>query len=175
MKKVLSFMVAVLCCVSVIKAQVYNQVKVTLSNGFVVKGTNATISKESITFSTDNQIKTYPLSEVNLVQARSGSTGKWALGCGGGCLAVCAIAGVAAGTDGISAAGGNTGTYILGSLLWTGIFAGVGALIGSMSDHEQTVYLKSSSMLNNLKLNFSTERLTKESPTINNITIAYRF
>lgn len=175
MKKVFCFMFVFLCCMSVSNAQVYNKVKVTMSNGLVVKGSQASITKESIIFTSDDQIKTIPLTDVNLVTARNGSAAKWALGCGGGCLALAVIAGAVSGEDGIQSAGGTTSQYVLGSLLWTGIFAGVGALIGSLSDHDQTVYIKTSSMLKNMNLNFSTDRLTKESPKFNNITLAFKF
>ncbi len=177
MKKVFCILLVVICLINYVDAQSYKKVKVTLKNGLVVKGDKALIADESITFTTDNQLKTFPLSDVTLVQAKKGSADKWALGCGGGCLAVNVIYGVSNGFTGVDMYGNETtaGSFILGAILETAVGAGIGYLIGSITDKEEIVYIKNSALLNNFKLNFSTDQLTKDSPKFNKITLAYRF
>ena len=175
MKKVLFILLAVLSCVSVINAQSYNKVKVTLRNGNVQKGSKATISDETVSFNSGSEIKTYPLSEVSMIQAKKGSAEKWALGCGGGCLAVEVISGISVGAEGIEAQGGTVSQFIAGTVLLTGISAGIGYLIGSLTDHEEIVFNKNMSLLNNIKFNVTSDQLTKQGPKINNLTLSYRF
>ncbi len=178
MRKNLCIIIALICCLSATYAQSYKKVKVTLSNGFVIKGTNATIDYESISFTNGNLFKTYPMSDVLMVQAREGKAAKWALGCGAGCLAYEVIYGIARGTNGTDINGNpqSTGNYILGAILETAVGAGIGALIGTLTDREQIVYLKNNtSLLDRLQLNITTDRLTAQSPAINNLTLSYRF
>lgn len=178
MKKSLCIIIVLLCCVSATYAQSYKKVKVTLSNGLIIKGVNATIDDESISFTNGNLFKTYSMSDVLMVQAREGKAAKWALGCGAGCLAFEVIYGVARGTNGTDINGNSqsTGNYILGALLETAVGAGIGALIGALTDREQIVYLKNNtSLLDKLQLNITTDRLTAQSPAINNLTLSYRF
>lgn len=178
MKKNLCIIIALLCCMSTTYAQSYKKVKVTMSNGLIIKGTNATIDDESISFVNGSLLKTYPMSDVLMVQAREGKAAKWALGCGAGCLAFEVIYGVARGTNGTDINGNtqSTGNYILGAILETAVGAGIGAIIGALTDREQIVYLKNnSSMLNNFQLNLTKDRLSAQSPVINNLTLSYRF
>lgn len=170
-------MVAVLSCMSAVNAQSYKKVKVTLTNGLVQKGSEATISDETVSFNSEGEIKTYPLSDVSMIQAKKGSAEKWALGCGGGCLAVNVIYGVSTGMRGVDMYGNQTsaGSFLLGALLETAVGAGIGYLIGSLTDHEEIVYNKNMSLLNNLKFNVTTDQLTKQGPRISNLTLSYRF
>jgi len=177
MKKVFCIILVVMCFMNYTEAQSFKKVKVTLKNGLVIKGTKGMIADESISFTSDNQLKTFPLSDVSLVQAKKGAADKWALGCGGGCLAVNVIYGFSNGFSGVDMYGNETnlGSFFLGTILETAVGAGIGYLIGIITDKEEIVYIKHSSMLNNFKLNFSTDQLTKDSPKFNNITLAYRF
>jgi hypothetical protein len=175
MKNVICFMVAVFFCISISQAQSYSRVKVTLKKGFVFKGSKALLDKESITFRYQGNQKTFPLSDVLIVEARDGKAGKWALGCGGGCLAVCAIAGAVSGKDGIEEAGATVGQYVAGTFIWTGIFAGVGAIIGSLSDKYRNVYTSSStSWLNRFKFDLTSNQPTKYYPAKYSLTLAYK-
>ena len=175
MKRVLFILFAILSCVSVINAQSYNQVKVSLRNGLIEKGTKAVISDESVTFKSGNEMKTYQLSEVSLIEAKKGSAGKWAIGCGAGCLAIEAISWASLGTSGVNDLGYTSGQMAASVVLWTGISAGIGYLIGSLTDHNEIVYNKNMSLLNNLKFNVTTDQLSKQGPKISNLTLSYRF
>ncbi|HRZ96896.1 MAG TPA: hypothetical protein P5084_05025 [Paludibacter sp.] len=177
MKRVLFILLAVLSCVSVINAQSYNKVKVSLRNGLIEKGSKAVISDESVTFKSGNEMKTYQLSEVSLIEAKKGSAGKWAMGCGGGCLAVNLIYGISNGMKGVDIYGAETSTasYLMGTIVETVVGAGIGYLIGSLTDHNEIVYNKNMSLLNNFKFNVTTDQLSKQGPKISNLTLSYRF
>jgi hypothetical protein len=178
MKKIIFLFLCVFFCVSISHAQqTYKKVKVTLKDGFVTKGTKATLTDESLSFMMKGDQKTYSLSDVTLVQAREGKAGKWALWSGGGCLGIVAIAGIASGSEGIEEAGGTVGTYVAGAILWTGIAAGVGALIGSATDKYENVYIspRATSFLNKINLNLSSKQLSMNNPSKYNLTLSYKF
>jgi len=177
MKKNLICIIIALLSVSVVTAQDYKIVQVTLKNGQVFKGKKGTMSNESISFLSGSAQKTYPLSEVNLVQAKEGKAGKWALAMGGGCLGVCIIAIIVNGTSGTTDPNTgeevqySTGQLVAGSIIWTGIFAGAGALIGNASDHWQNVYIsKAASLLKKIDFNIAPDRYAKY-----NVGFTYKF
>jgi len=177
MKKVFYFTIALFLCTIITSAQTYNKVKITTKDGRIIDGTKGSLEKESFSFKMNNasddsqSLQTsVPLSEVSMIQAKKGKAGKWALGCGGGCLALCLVTTLA--DNGQTA---DTGTMLLGSALWTVVFAGVGAIIGSSSDHWEIIYSKNTSMLKNLNLNFTTDQFTRHTPRTNNLTLSYRF
>lgn len=145
MKRNLFCFLILLFSVNMLIAQEYKKAKVTLNSGVTVEGKKALLTTESFSLQVLETRRTYALDEVQLVQAKQGKAGKWALGFGGGCAALVVISGVIAGSEGIEDAGGTTGTYILGGVLWTGIFAGVGAIIGALVDNYETVYIRQSS------------------------------
>jgi len=137
-----------------IQAQDYKLVKVDLKEGITLKGKDAILTRESISFLSGGAQKTFPLSDVNLIQAKEGKAGKWALGFGGGCLAIGVIAGVASGTEGIEEAGGTVGLYAAGLVIWTAAFTGLGYLVGNLVDQWDVVYNKNtSSLLKNFNFN----------------------
>jgi hypothetical protein len=174
-KKII-FIAAMFLCVCISQAQSFSKVKVTLNNGLILKGSKALIGNETISFVMQGSQKTYPLSDVRLVMAREGKAGKWALGCGGGCLALCVISGIASGSEGIEEAGGDVGTYILGSILWTGIFAGVGAIIGSASDRYETVYISNNtSWINKFDIKLGSNQYSRYNRSKANLTLRYKF
>jgi hypothetical protein len=169
MKRDLFCFVIFMLSVGVLSAQEYKKVKVTLNDGIVFKGTNGVITDESFSCQVSNTLKTYSLDEIKLVQAKEGKAGKWALGFGGGCAGIVIITGLVSGSEGIEAAGGTTGMYIAGGIIWTGIFAGIGALIGNSADDYENVYLgKTASLLKNFDLNLTSNQYAKY-----NLTLSY--
>jgi len=177
MKRNLICMIIALLSICVVTAQDYKIVQVTLKNGQVFKGKKGILSNESISFLSGSAQKTYPLNDVSLVQAREGKAGKWALAMGGGCLGVCIVVIAVNASSGTTDPNtGETITYstgqlIAGSLIWTGIFAGAGALIGNASDHWQNVFItKTTSKLKNFDINFGPSRFAKY-----NVGFAYKF
>lgn len=173
MKKNLICFIIALLSVSMVAAQDYKIVQVTLKNGQVSKGKKGTLTGESISFLSGSAQRTYPLNEVNLVQAKEGKAGKWALAMGGGCLGVGLIV-TAAQAGKVNESTGVTydaGTLIAGSLIWAGIFAGIGAIIGNASDRWENVYItKPTSRLKNFDINFGPNRFAKY-----NVGFAYKF
>ncbi len=154
-------------------AQDYKRVQVTLRDGQVHKGKNGVISEGALTFTGASMQKTYSLTDVNIVQAKEGKALKWALGCGGGCLAIGLIttATQAGKYNDISGETYSAGTLLGGSLIWAAGFAGVGALIGSLTDPWKIVYNRTtSSIWNNLDLNLQGDPYTKV-----NLTLSYKF
>ena len=97
-----------------------------MKNGQVYKGKKGTLTGESISISSNQAQKTFPLTDVTLVQAKEGKAGKWALAMGGGCLGVGIIVSVTQGGkyNEVSGETYDTGTLLLGSFLWAGIFEG---------------------------------------------------
>ncbi len=180
MKKIVFLILVVFFCVSISQAQTYKKVKVTTKDGLVTKGSKATLSDESISFMMNGNQKTYSLSEVTLVQAREGKAGKWALWSGGGCLGIGILVSVTQGGSPNEVTGENnadTGTLLLGSVLWAGIFAGAGALIGSATDKYENVYIspKATSFIKKFDLNLSSKKFSMDNPTKYNLTLSYKF
>lgn len=168
-KKILFLLILVLSC-NVLSAQDFKKVKVTLSNGVILEGKKGTMTPESFSFMVLENFRTYPINEIQMIQAKRGLAGKMALGFGGGCAGLVIITGVATGADGIAELGSTTGQFVLGGVLWTGIFAGVGALIGVLADNYETVYIKrTSSILNNFDLYLGSNQFYG-----NNLTLAYK-
>lgn len=173
MKKVFCFIVVVFFCISNIQAQPYSNVKVSLKSGIKVKGKKALISNQSISFLVSGVKKTYPLSDVALVEARKGSAGWWALGCGGGCLVVY---GVVLAVNDPKDSGYENSDIIPGALLMVGLSTGVGLLIGSLTDKYMPVYFSgSSSLINRFDFNLSSVQPNKYDPKNKwNLTLSYK-
>ena len=175
MKNAIGLLVFVLMGVGISQAQTYQQVKVMLSNGLTVKGSNAFILGDSLSVKTGGVQRIYQMSDVLTIQAREGKATKWAVSCGACCLGACLVSGIASGVEGIEESGSTVPQYIAGSLLWTGISAGIGALIGIVIDDYDVVYVRNTSFLDKVKLDFSTRPFTLQNPTVNTLAISYRF
>ncbi len=171
-KKMISLLAFAFLFANVSFAQSYHRVKVTLLNGVTFVGKNASITKESVSFMEGNKLIAYDLSEVSIIQAKRGTASKWGLGFGGGCLGVAAIAGIAAGSEGMEETGITVGQYIASTALWVGVFAGIGFVIGSLTDNYQNVYLNTgrSSLIERFELNLTSNQITNY-----NLTLSYRF
>lgn len=176
MKKICFLIVAVFFYFSFSQAQTYQKVRVTLKNGQTVTGRKALINGESVSFSASGAgiKKTYPLSDVSRVEAKKGSAGWWALGCGGGCLAVY---GVVLASNDPAESGYENSELIPGVILWVGVSTGVGVLIGSLTDKYKPVYVSGqSSLYSRLDLNFSPVQPNKYDPKNKwNLTVCYKF
>ena len=174
MKKLFCLLFTAFICISVSQAQSYNKVRVTLKNGPVVKGSKATISDESIGFTINGLPPTYPLSEVRLVEAKKGNSVYWALGCGGGCALTYVIV-IASNDPKIS--GYENSEIIPGAFILSVASAGVGVLIGALTDKYKVVYLtNTTSWINKIDLNFTAIQPSKYDPKSNvNLTLSYKF
>jgi hypothetical protein len=175
MKKIFCLILVVSFCLSISYAQKQShpKVRVTFKNGIVSKGSKALIMDQSISFSKNGLQETYPLTDIKLVEAKKGSTVYWALGCGGGCLAVCAI--TIASNDPASS-GYENSQLAAGAAVWTVFSVGAGILIGQLTDKYKPVYTSSSSSIfNRFDLGLSSMRLTKFSPNKPNLTLSYKF
>ena len=133
-------------------SQNFSKLKITTKQGLTLTGKQGSINNEAVLLSIDEQQKSYPLSDIQSIMAKKGSAGKWALGFGGGCLALCLV------TTVMNPNGENVGTLLLGSVIWTGIFAGLGGLLGMAMDPWTTVYFgQNTAFINRIKLNLDAD------------------
>lgn len=160
-------LIAVLLCDN-LSAQSYSRVKINFINGTTVEGRNGYVDNQNVVLTVNNRERGYSLDDVFYVQAKRGLAGKYALGFGGGCLALGLISTVTYSDDEF-----EQSDLLLGSLLWAGLFAAAGGLIGSLSDQWTEIYRQNpgSSLLNE-RLNLS---LTSNKIAPVNIGIVYRF
>jgi len=174
MKILFCLLVSTFFCISVSQAQFYNKVRVTLKNGPVVKGSKGIISNESIGFTMNGVPQTYPLSEVRLVEAKKGNTVYWALGCGGGCALLYVV--TLASND-PATSGYENSEIVPGAIMLSIASAGVGVLIGALTDKYKVVFLpNTTSWITKIDLNFTAIQLTKYNPKSNlNLTLSYKF
>ncbi|MBN1117159.1 MAG: hypothetical protein JXA77_08145 [Bacteroidales bacterium] len=141
---------------SLIHAQSYSKVKIIKADGFTVEGKQAVLQQESVTFTEKNgSLQTCNLSDVLYIQAKKGKAKKWALGCAGGCAGFMLVSVVAASASENVTVYGDAG----GVLFALGLSAGVGALIGTLTDNYETVYTnpgnRISSIINKIDLQLS--------------------
>ncbi len=170
--KLLSTVVGLLIVVSTF-AQDYKRVQVITKDGITYKGKDGTLTKESVSFLSGSGQKTFNLADVNIVQAREGNAGKWALYSGGGCLGIGLIVSLTQGGkyNEVSGETYDTGTLLAGSVIWAAIFAGAGALVGSATDKWEIVYNRTtSSVLKNFKFDVGTNQYAGV-----NFTLTYKF
>jgi len=134
-------------------AQKYAKMKVAMNQGVTIEGKKGIISPESVTMLVEGQQQSYPLTDVQSIMAKKGAAGKWALGFGGGCLAI----GLA--TTAVNPNNDDVGSLLLGSVLWAGIFASIGGLVGLAVDPWQNVYLaKRTAVLRNFSLELDSDQ-----------------
>lgn len=128
-------------------SQQYNKVQITLNDGPIISGKKGSVSEESVSCMVDGQLQKYSLDDVNLVTAKKGSAIKWAGGLGGCCLGTFAMAGVLGDRDQLNDLG--VGPYIASSLLMTAVGAGLGYLIGALTDPWKKIYMANYPMVMN--------------------------
>lgn len=156
MKRIFLFLVLSPLLISLCQAQQYGKMKITLADGPTIDCKKGTITDQSVSCMVDGQLQTYSLTDVSLVSAKKGNAVMWAVG-SGGCCAVVAIASYfAVDTDELDV---TFGQYLVGTAIWTGLFAGAGYLVGSLLDPWKNVYVRNiPSVFNRLNLNFDLDR-----------------
>lgn len=169
MKKVSIFLSVVIFTMMLCEntsAQKYSKMKITLNSGLTVDGKKGILDRERVHLLVAGSTTEYSLEDVNVILAKKGKIGKYAVGFGGGCLAICLIATIANPND------ADVGTLLAGSVLWAAIFTGIGAGIGAIADPWKTVYVRNqqSSVLNRFDLSFSSYRMAPY-----NIGVVYKF
>ena len=160
-------LIAVVLCDN-LSAQSYARVKVSFINGNTLEGRNGYLDNQNVFLTVNNRESGYTLDDIFYIQAKRGLAGKYALGFGGGCLALGLVSTLTYSGDEF-----EQSDLLLGSLLWAGLFAAAGGLIGSISDQWTEIYRQSpqSSLLHDrVNLSFTSN---KNAPV--NIGIVYRF
>ncbi|NQU06596.1 MAG: PEGA domain-containing protein [Calditrichaeota bacterium] len=116
-------------------AQKYPKVKVHLKNGARFYGKKAIIDRESLILTSNKQMQTYSLKDVQTVEAKKNLGSKWALRGGGGCALL-----LMAMTVPVEDEDFTTGEDIMFSLIFGAMIAVPIYLIGTIFDTWQTVY-----------------------------------
>lgn len=152
------------CCVilvislissSPVFARGYDKVKVVLKHGITREGKYISMDKNSINLKINGVETRFSLKEVNIAMARESKTGAYAFAFGAGCATLCIITIVA--NSGNEDSEYETSDLVPGAIIWTGIFAGIGALVGNSASHWDTIYQapSGSSVSPSLDLHFS--------------------
>lgn len=138
MKKLIvaaSVVMTMLTLCETVFAQTFPRMRIRLDNGVTVQGRKGSMLDEEVTLEVSGSLRKFTYDQIVLIETKQGRAGKYALGFGGGCLALGLLV-TAVNTDDDF----DTGQLLLGSLLWAGIFAGVGAGVGALADPWRTVY-----------------------------------
>jgi len=154
-------------CGNISAQKKYSKMKITLKDGSILEGKKGYLTPDNkVNFLFAGAPKQLALQDVNLIMGKKNRIGAYAAGFGGGCLAICLIAVIANPND------AEVGTLLAGTAIWTVVFTGIGAGIGALASHWQTVYVGSqhSSILNRMNLSFSSN---KKAPY--NIGVVYKF
>ncbi len=112
-----------------------------------VEGRNLEVNGESVSLSVGGQTTFLDLRDIDRVDVREGNAAKGACIGGGGCMAIGMLACTASSEEDLSSAGGSRGQCYAGTMVWSALFAGLGALVGNASSDWETVYYRSSADL----------------------------
>ncbi len=110
--------------------------------GLTVEGTNLEVNGESVSLTVAGQTTFLDLKDIDRVDVRKGRAMKGACIGGGGCFAIGMLACTAADEGTFQESGGDRGQCYVGSMIWSGLFAGAGALIGNASSSWETVFYR---------------------------------
>jgi hypothetical protein len=173
MKSFLFFFLVFILSSTAMEAQSYKTVRITQKNGIVVKGHQAIIKDESLSFTRSSGIQeTLPMSDIRFIEAKKGTAGYWALGCGGGCLLLSALT---LASNNPTESGYSNSELLPGFIAWVAISAGIGLGIGALTDKYHPVYSSSTSSLQKFNLGVSSARTNRYSPKNYSLTLSYRF
>ncbi len=152
-------------------AQRYGKMKISLDDGTTIDGKKGNITTESASCMVNGQLQTYSLGDVQSISTRKGSAIKWAAGTGGCCLGLFVVSGIGVGADYWDENDVAVGDYILGSAFLTVVGAGLGYLVGTLTDPWTNVYLARKSAILK-KMNFQLNLDREGRPLIG---LSYRF
>ncbi len=148
-----TLIIMLIICESV-SAQSYPRMRILFENGITVVGKKGFMHQEEVRMDVSGSPIRYPYDDIIRIETKQGRAGKYALGFGGGCLALGLLV-TAINTDDEF----DTGELILGSILWAAIFAGVGAGVGALTDPWRTVYSgKRDSVFDRLDLSLTSNK-----------------
>jgi hypothetical protein len=113
----------------------YPKVKVYMKDGQVFTQRNAIIDSISLKVKINEQIQTYPLTQIYKIQAKKNRAGKWAIRGGAGCALLVMLATSTSGGDASSSSENLSASLALGVMS-----AGYSYLAGMLFDRWKTVY-----------------------------------
>jgi len=122
----------------------YPKGRLFLYDGRIVEGKKLLMSGETISLTVYGAIQTFQLDEIQQIMVKKGHASLLACGCGIGCLGIAGLAYAVTGGE-IENEDGTIekmkfGEYALGSLIWAGLCAGGGYLIGYIFDGWSIAY-----------------------------------
>lgn len=163
MKSILLFVLSTTLFFSAF-SQDYGKVRVTLKSGLKLEGKKGVITPEKISFLTDGSYQSFPLDTVQFISAKKGNGRKFAGYGAGGCAILSIVVLAASGGETTNSFTGDSeqidiAEFLLGTAIWMGVSAGVGCIIGTLTDSWDIVYLSSShsSILKRTKLNLAAD------------------
>ncbi len=115
--------------------------------GLTIEGKDLQVNGESVSLTVGEQVTFMDLMDIDRVDIRKSNVMKGACIGGGGCLAIALLACSSADDSDLSDAGGDRGDCYAGSMIWSGLFAAGGALIGNMNSKWNTVYYRTGARL----------------------------
>jgi len=122
----------------------YPKGRLFLYDGRIVEGKKLLMSGETVSIAVYGATQTFYLDEIQQIMVKKGHSSLFACGCGLGCLGLAGLAYAVSGgefedEDGITQKM-KFGEYALGSIIWAGLCAGGGYLIGYIFDDWSIVY-----------------------------------
>ncbi len=115
--------------------------------GLTIEGRDLQVNDESVSLTVGGQPTFIDLRDIDRVDVRRSNVMKGACIGGGGCAAIGFIACAASSEDDLEESGGGRGQCFLGAVIWSALFAGGGALMGSLSSNWDTIYYRTRSGL----------------------------
>lgn len=115
--------------------------------GLTIEGKDLQVNDQSVSLTVSGQPTFLDLNEIDRVDVRHSNVGKGALLGGGGCLAIGLIACNAASESDLEDAGGSRGQCFAGTMIWAGLFALGGAVVGNSTSDWEPVYYRTRTSL----------------------------
>ena len=112
--------------------------------GLTIEGKDLQVNDQSVSLTISGQPTFLDLNDIDRVDVRNSKVKKGACIGGAGCLSIGFIACSASSEDDLDDAGGSRGQCYAGSMIWAGLFAAGGALLGNAMSNWEPVYYRTS-------------------------------
>ena len=110
--------------------------------GLIVQGRDLAVNDESVSLTMGRQTTFLDLKDIDRVDVRRGKAMKGACIGGGGCLALGFMVCTLVSAEDFRSEGASRGQCYAGSMIWSALFSGLGALIGNTASSWETIYYR---------------------------------